>query len=53
MNSWLSERRRSLVCLLISVSVAVVLPLDSVVRISASDVGVLVLFALRSVIGGR
>ncbi|MFI2312632.1 DUF1345 domain-containing protein [Streptomyces sp. CB00072] len=32
-------------CLLISVSVALVLPLDSVARISASDVGVLVLFA--------
>ncbi|MFE1362901.1 DUF1345 domain-containing protein [Streptomyces anulatus] len=45
MNSWLSERRRSLVCLLTSVSVALVLPLDSVARISASDVGVLVLFA--------
>ncbi|MFD8406112.1 DUF1345 domain-containing protein [Streptomyces anulatus] len=45
MNSWLSERRRSLVCLLISASAALVLALDSVARISASDVGVLVLFA--------
>ncbi|MEU4179329.1 DUF1345 domain-containing protein [Streptomyces sp. NPDC026589] len=45
MNSWLPERRRSLACLLISVSAALVLPLDSVVRISAYDVGVLVLFA--------
>ncbi|MGW1836873.1 DUF1345 domain-containing protein [Streptomyces sp. NPDC002067] len=44
-HHWLSERRRSGVSLVIAVCAAVVLPIDSVARISAADVGVLVLFA--------
>lgn len=45
MHRWLSEGRRSAVSLVIAVCTAVVLPMDSVVRISAMDVGVFVLFA--------
>ncbi|MFI7104262.1 DUF1345 domain-containing protein [Streptomyces sp. NPDC050161] len=45
MHHWLSERRRSAVSLVIAVCAAAVLPNDSVVQLSAADVGVLVLFA--------
>lgn len=45
MHRWLSERRRSTVSLAVAVCAAAVLPHDGVVRISAADVGVLVLFA--------
>ncbi|WP_436981980.1 DUF1345 domain-containing protein [Streptomyces sp. enrichment culture] len=45
MHRWLSERRRSGASLAIAACAAAVLPQDSVVRISAADVGVLVLFA--------
>ncbi|WP_078951712.1 DUF1345 domain-containing protein [Streptomyces sp. NRRL F-5755] len=45
MHRWLSEGRRSAVSLAIATCAAAVLPMDSVVRISAADVGVLVLFA--------
>ncbi|MFH8347652.1 DUF1345 domain-containing protein [Streptomyces sp. NPDC018045] len=44
-HRWLSEGRRTAVGLAIAVCAAVILPHDSVVRISAMDVGVLVLFA--------
>ncbi|MFI0264260.1 DUF1345 domain-containing protein [Streptomyces sp. NPDC017056] len=44
-HRWLSEGRRTAVGMVIAVCAAVVLPNDSVVRISAIDVGVLVLFA--------
>ncbi|OKI02606.1 hypothetical protein A6A06_16485 [Streptomyces sp. CB02923] len=45
MHRWLSERRRSTVSLAIAACAAVVLPNDSVARISSADVGVLVLYA--------
>ncbi|MGW7412678.1 DUF1345 domain-containing protein [Streptomyces sp. NPDC054863] len=45
MHRWLSERRRSVVSLAVAACAAVLLPLDSVARLSAADVGVFVLFA--------
>ncbi|NLU68304.1 DUF1345 domain-containing protein [Streptomyces sp. HNM0574] len=45
MHRWLSERRRSAVSLFVALCAAALLPLDSVARISAVDVGVLALFA--------
>ncbi|WP_030669988.1 DUF1345 domain-containing protein [Streptomyces rimosus] len=44
-HRWLSEGRRSAVSLAVAVCAAVILPNDGVVRISAIDVGVFVLFS--------
>ncbi|MFE7119640.1 DUF1345 domain-containing protein [Streptomyces sp. NPDC057654] len=45
MHRWLSEGRRTAVALAIAVCGAVILPNDSVARVSATDIGVLVLLA--------